>query len=103
MITKSWNFQERKDCTCTLRKFMFTLTEKNLKKAAKLMGKYRGLTIPNRASACIFFTECRIMENSFFKYVLLTGKDIIKGLKELKENDQEVKENLYQNNRYSFD
>ena len=55
----------------------------------------------------LFLIEYRIMENSFksFKYVLLTGdapsKDIIKGLKELKQNDQEVKENLYYNNHYS--
>ena len=38
--------------------------------------------------------------------MLLTGdapsKDIIKGLKELKQNDQEVKENLYYNNHYSW-
>ena len=60
------------------------------------MPKYRGLTIPNKASASLLI-ECKIESNH--KYALLTGdapgKAIIKGLDQLKEADKEVKRNCY--------
>ena len=76
-----------------LRIFMLTPRKDKRDKAAQEMIKFRGLTIPNQASASLLI-ECRIKKDSF-KYALLTGdapsEDIIDGLNQLRSQDKEVK------------
>ena len=91
---------------CRLRIFMLTPRKDKRDRAAEEMIKFRGLTIPNQASASLLI-ECRIKKNSF-KYALLTGdapsKDIIDGLDQLRSQDEEVKKYLYQEDQcYHFD